>query len=292
MTLISLRAVEQCDKNCSYCDYNEITYKKLNYELFPNQLQMTSDFINKNKFDYSITGGETGLIDKSMFEMIFNSIQRKSIIATNGLFIRKNYDELYDEYIKEIYYHCVEEITSDVIVKKFDNPKIKYLIVVHANNINQLSDFLKNNEHINFDIKLIERRAEKIPPLLGINDLYHLMKIVSTHPNINSNIISNLSTFISLIEDDKINNIRMNCSRRCFTPQIDFVHNVIRKCYKSYTKFPTIELTRENLISVMKYKIKKFHISNDICNSCTYIYNFKHINSITMTRHTISRKIK
>lgn len=289
--LISLRLGELCNKNCTYCDYNEIKPKEINLKLFEEKLNFVGDFINKNNFDYSITGGEPGLINTEIFNSVFSKLKNKCIITTNGLFIEKDYHVIFDKNISEIYYHCIDEINSDILIEKINNDKIKYLIVVHADNITKLPIFLNNNKHITFDIKLVEQRSEKIPPLLSLENLYNLLDIVSANKNINKNIISNLSSYIHLIEDDEIYNIRITCSKKCFTPQIDFVHNVIRKCYKSYTHFPTIELTEENLSKTIKYQIEEFDKFNSICNECTYIYNFRNINSILISRHRLSRSI-
>lgn len=290
--MISLRLGEQCNLNCNYCDYSSIKYiKSIDFDLFKYNSIYVFEFINKHKLDYSITGGEPGLIDKKIYDHIFSLTNIKSIIATNGLFLKNGLFERYTNNIGKVLYHCVEELRPNANVEIFKDDRIEYIILLHKNNINYLHEFLNNNENIRFTIKLVERRNNNKELLLNKHDLKKLLRILIKQVNIDRSIIGYIHWFLQAIDDKSIQTIRSTCSKMCFTPQIDFVHNLIRKCYKSYTMFPTTDLNKFNLIRLFKNEIPEFHNVNSLCKDCTYLFNFININQRILNRLRFKRNI-
>jgi hypothetical protein len=287
---ISLRLGEVCNKNCSYCDYNEIRkVRKIDRYLFKSNLPMVFEILNNiDNLNLSITGGETGLIPLDILTEVFDSTNKLISVPTNGLFIEKQYHIKFKDRINIIYYHCVDEITNTVIVDPIMFDNVEYFILVHKDNLKYLDSFLKNNPNLLFTIKLIEQRGEKQLPLLEQLDLYELLHILEKHTNYKYNIVEYLHWYCNVISTNRIESIRYKCSTHCYIPQIDFVYNCIRKCYKSYTDFPTVSLTRENVINSINVNVPEFSRFDTICYDCTYLYQFLNIDKIFKERVNIS----
>ena len=286
--LLSLRLGEECNKNCPNCDYMDIKQPKhINYNLFQKQSKMVFEIINRFGLDYSITGGEPGLISTEIFDHLFSLTDKNTTIASNGLFMDNKLHLKYDERIKCIYYNCGS--ITDNKTSKYNYEKMEYYLLIDSSNLKFLKQYLLKNSDTTFTIKLVEQRGIHIPPLLSLDDLYSLLSILSCATNYDQNIIGLLQNYIKYIENNTIDSIRELCSKKCNTLQIDFVHNIIRKCYKSYTRFPTIELTKDNLIKAISNKIPEFNNFDDVCKTCTYLYKFSNISTEIVNRLKLSR---
>ena len=126
--LISLRLGDKCNRNCEYCDYQDIQYlKDIDIQVL-HKNKYIFDFINKYNIEYSITGGEPGLISKKIFDSVFELTLRNAIIPTNGLFIDNGMLDTYYSRIDKVLYHCCTEFNNDTIINKlnYDNICLLY----------------------------------------------------------------------------------------------------------------------------------------------------------------------
>lgn len=139
----------KCNWNCPYCAIkNKYDYK----ENLSHQEVMEKLYKIPNDSNVTIFGGEPGLVEKWEIETYIEFLKNRNcnlFLETNGTFI-SNYPYLI-LFFKEVLYHCSENLESNEIIdcEKFGN--IRYLLIIHDENINRLEDFLNHNKNIKFD---------------------------------------------------------------------------------------------------------------------------------------------
>lgn len=144
-----LGVIWACDWDCPYCMVD--THSQKEYTLA--QIERKLDLVTENA-DVSISGGEPGLLSKTLIKKIFdNLIEKKCLISvnTNGLFF-KNHPE-YDKYISSYFYHCSMDLSSPEIYKPtVAENKIDYMVVITDKTIDNLEPFLLYNKDILFKV--------------------------------------------------------------------------------------------------------------------------------------------
>lgn len=140
----------KCNWNCSYCAIkNKYDYKET---LTHDDILKKLDKIPNNS-NVTLFGGEPGLVERKKLETYIKFLTNKNcalFLETNGTFI-KNYPDLILLF-KEVLYHCSENLESTEIIdcSKFTN--IRYMLIIHDENINRLETFLTHNKNIKFDL--------------------------------------------------------------------------------------------------------------------------------------------
>lgn len=154
----------KCNWNCEYCavdTHNNHISLGTAFEKIKN--------IPSNS-NVTLSGGELGLLKREFLTKVISFLQStncKISINTNGLLLRRYPDLL--EYFEEITYHCSEDLNLDDEIYITDH-NIKYLLVVHDENINKLKDFLDKNSEILFCI------VPATTPITGIKGSPELSK--------------------------------------------------------------------------------------------------------------------
>jgi MoaA/NifB/PqqE/SkfB family radical SAM enzyme len=173
--ITSLLLTSLCEWDCQYC---ECGTKTLSPELTVvvaarNRLKAEGVSIY-NIVDSLVTategekvmlsGGEFSLLEESLIEYIFKAFEgRIASVATNGLFITKEYHIKYEGKYDTLYYHCVAE-PGDVI----EYPDLKntvYIVLVHHRNITSLKTMLDKYPHINFRLEIYRTTKGEEDPL-------------------------------------------------------------------------------------------------------------------------------
>ncbi len=133
----------KCNWNCSYCiaRNNNISYDES--EILENIEPI------KNKLGYVyLSGGEPGILSVDFWDKLFGLTDHKLSICTNGTFIKNGYHLRYENQIREIIIHCVQELDHDIdeevlgVITSKNQYKIVPNIVLHNKNSHLLDEFL------------------------------------------------------------------------------------------------------------------------------------------------------
>jgi organic radical activating enzyme len=140
MTDYCLPVTYKCNWKCDYCivdthNQPDITDKKL--DLLISEIPRGSEV--------NISGGEPGLLSLTKINEILQKLKNKDChpisVMTNGLFLDRYYNEMYD-IIDEFNYHCSEDFIKDPVIYNDPDSKINYLAVVTDNNLIHLDKFM------------------------------------------------------------------------------------------------------------------------------------------------------
>lgn len=260
MKVLTLFINERCNRQCSYCDIPQIKNKSnVNIELIKKYIP----YINQSDFDRVVlTGGEIGLLDNKTIELLL-SIEKDIGINTNGLFLKRYWDE-YQDKICAVTYHPVSEINEEIKIK-YSNPKIHYLVPVHKNNINFLESFLEQNKEIEFTVSPYDSKHND-ENTLSKDDCQKILQIIRGK-NVNNQTIKTFELILKLDLDV----VRASCNCNLFM-SIDFVRAVINNCVCSHTRSSTVPLTLENFKNISNIKFQQAEMC-DTCLSCVGWFN-------------------
>lgn len=139
-----------CNWTCSYCSIrNKYDYR--------NNVSIESIYKSIDQVKYNsivtLTGGEPGLLDYNIILSIIQRLKNKNVtlyLETNGLFILRH--ALLLNYFHEILYHCSQDLNEDDIILNVPHKNIRYILIIHDNNILKLKKFILKYQHIKFDI--------------------------------------------------------------------------------------------------------------------------------------------
>lgn len=156
----------ECNWKCSYCITNTHKQPKIKFDDIKERLKLV-----ENNDEISLTGGEPGLLSREILEYIFNYLESKNClinINTNGTFL-KRYPDYYNR-VNEYLYHASENISLDIDINQFDDPKNKiiYMLVVTDESVDRVSSFLKKYNY-NFHLHAAKSNTGKNSPELSLS---------------------------------------------------------------------------------------------------------------------------
>lgn len=263
MTDFSFILTKRCDWNCKYCDSK--SQKEPEIEVFQKHLpyiKQIFDKLNGMKFNVDIQGGEVGTIPLDILRYFFKTMDRSVIVSTNGEFLRRKYhlDKDIRPFIELIMWHVSDDMSAAVNDYKNDMPISKG--IVH-DNVDEMVEFIKRNDHINFDYLEFEFdiHKERKMDVLMYHDLLNKIKDI---PNVTDNARQILYSRLS--EDD---NLRDKCKNYNGSICIDMVDEKICICQRQLDD--CIDLNRHNLIQRLLGFPKDFFEGRK-CNTCTRLY--------------------
>lgn len=231
----------KCDWNCSYCNVTEDGIRTATR----GDVDRHVSYIKEMLCDYElvISGGEIGHVDTETLIHFLQSIDRKVVINTNGMFLEKGLHEVSEirKYIKKILYHVVESPSSDDVVVLFSDVDIEISHGVVGENVDSMVDFIKKNGHVVFDYVAIDT-----PPNTVSVDYVDLLGGIESLSNVSRAAIERIESYST--KYNHIHRYRTLCRRISFA--IDFATEKICLCaFKN--KHISIDLTRDNLYRVM-----------------------------------------
>jgi organic radical activating enzyme len=273
MSNISFILTEKCDWECEYCYFTHIEQKEPKFKTFQKHLPYIKKTIDRLGDDVSIDiqGGEIGIMPIEILEYFLATLDRKIVFSTNGTFLSKktHLNKKIRPYIKSIMWHMTDNFDKKNIIKDYHDNEIFISRGIVHNNINEIVDFLKTNNHILFDYVEFEFDI-KYPRKVNYIMYHELLKELIKLNNITLNAREILQR--RLYEKD---NHRNNCIEYNHSIVIDMVNETICLCQRQPDV--NIELTEENLIYRLKTFPKDLWIDGikTSCNSCTRLYSSK-----------------
>lgn len=141
----------ECNWHCKYCavqnKHDQGDGPLLDNDVLENASKVQSSSI------VTLFGGEPGLASRELVEKCINILEEKNCtlyLETNGLFIEKYPDLL--SHFTEVLYHCSEDLDVADQILQTSFSRVRYLIIVHDENIQKLRAFLDAHSDITFDI--------------------------------------------------------------------------------------------------------------------------------------------
>lgn len=171
MTVINNEYILPITYNCNwFCDYCIVdTHNQ-------KPIPISTILLNIRKIpDNSIVhieGGEPGMLDKKNLIIILNKLKEKSIsvfLNTNGLFL-KRYPELVDQYIDDVLYHCIEDVSSRKDIVLYEIANVTYMLIATDDTIHDIIYYLEK-----YDIIFFVSRAINYKKPLSIDNAKHLI---------------------------------------------------------------------------------------------------------------------
>lgn len=146
----ALMLTHECNWHCKYCAVNN----QHDRGLCISESSILSKLARiPPKSAVTLFGGEPGLADRVLVEKcisILEAKQCKLYLETNGTFMWRYPDLLV--HFHEVLYHCSQDLDEDDQIVQTSFSRVRYLVVVHDDNINKLQKFLDLHEDIKFDI--------------------------------------------------------------------------------------------------------------------------------------------
>ena len=278
---IYLTFTNECNWNCSYCDFPDKNNPTYDLENHLSVLKMIPDNI-----EVYLEGGELGLLPEDQLDLIFNSgIANTYAIATNGEFLRKGYHEKYKDKIHYILYHFAPEITGDMDITEYDidgSIRVDYTFVLHVDNLKYVDKLLTRYSHLKFLIHLLQPRVKGLPIDNSIPFYLDVLHSVKNHLNIGYYFKARLTKMIVGINVEMaMEKKRLMCSMIYNQISINLPDNKIHRCCVS-TQTDSVELTEENLSKVIRNQ-QVFPATDSVCRDCiaNFIWDDKKINKMT-----------
>jgi len=268
---LTLFLTEQCSRKCTYCDIGNMKYRsKPSLSYIKKYLPIISKMSNIDKI--VLTGGEPGMLNEVTLDFIFETIKQKHIqVNTNGLFLKRYYNK-YKNYIDNVMYHPVSEITEEIKYEpNIDN--IQYHFPVHKKNIKYLTNFLDRYPHIIFEVSPYDSKIEQNDLKLKLNDFITIYNIIK-----NRNATNYSKTIFNRIIKlwDLKDNYRELCISKFREHSIDFVNGKIKKCICSHTNSSWVFLSTNNLNNLNNLKFDKA----ESCYNCFHVFNIIQLENI------------
>ena len=169
---IEVELTHKCNWNCKYCAIHVHSLKGISTKEMLSKVQSI-----KNNSDVTLSGGEPGCLSRSEVEKVINILEKKNCnlyLNTNGLFLKKFPDLI--NIFKEIIYHCSEDLScEDEIIKIPNANNIRYMIIVHDENLYKLDSFLNEYKDIKCDIVEATYNKANDGPELSKKNKYSLL---------------------------------------------------------------------------------------------------------------------
>lgn len=281
---------EECNWNCSYCEFPLIkNQKSTTMEILKKHLPYVHDFMHdlasKDAVSYvGIQGGEVGLLSLDILRYYFQTIKYVTVVSTNGVFLEKEYhkDEMIRSYIQTIHWHLCPDLYN---WKRFDveytDDEIPISRGIVHDNLDDIKNFIRVNDHILFDYVEFENdiRDPKSVDTKLYEELYELILP-----------LKNVSEYAKKIIEKRLNekeNHRNSCRDYNYGVTLDMIHETICHCQRDFHN--SKPLTKENLIKRVKLYPKDFFDETN-CESCTRLYAGK-LNGYSIVKGLKARKV-
>ena len=153
---ICIGILRQCNWRCNYCiaSSNELSIDEdaIFEELYPIRNKLETLWIS---------GGEPGLLSKSFWSRLLDSINFNLRICTNGTFVTNGLYEYFEDRINAMMIHCVQELDIDIDPKvlklvRENSHKISVNVVIHRLNVKRVREFFEKYYDIVFDINFAD----------------------------------------------------------------------------------------------------------------------------------------
>lgn len=266
---------ERCNWNCSYCEFPTIENPNdTTIEILSKHLPYIKEIFMKIEPHIvfsDISGGEIGLLPIETIRYFFEIMDFPMVISTNGKFMENNYhqDPILKPYIKAIWHHVHPEPKGFRMEKDYEDSEIYINKGIVHNNINEMVDFIKVNNHIDFGY--IELEYDINEPRQMNSEIYiELHERIKDLPNITKEAKLHL-----LERTTEAPNKREYCTKFNTTVVLDLVNEKILLCHRS--QMNSIQLTKENLITRIAEHPKNIFSTPNKCESCTRLYYGKMI---------------
>ena len=264
---------EKCNKNCFYCDIgqNKNQYKIDKESFFTFFPLINKNGMNYNYENYTITGGEPGLVDSDIFEFFFKEKCKgiRTNINTNGLFIENGlFDKFYDK-IDKIGLHPYIDI--DELPKEIRcDPKIIIYQPIYKIKIEYIKSFCDN--HKNFLINLIpyvqKYKLETNDDLQISFEIFNkLIEMTKDIKNLEKTTLQTIKR-LSTLSDIGINLNRKFCGNSYNNIVFDFAYKKIWRCPTSKTFTDKKDLTYNNIQLCFEKKLFSSSEFDKNCNGC------------------------
>lgn len=292
MITFSFILTEKCNWDCEYCAF----------PLLDNPCQITSDQIVmhmiyiKNIIDrvgivsnrlpmIEIQGGELGLIPAGILLWFLKALDHKVSVSTNGLFLEKEYHLMPQirPYIQNILWHVYDK-PGAYSVPDFRDKDMDIIRGIVHNNVTDMINFIRYNDHITFDYIEMEYDIQKYRTC-STDDYRELWRGIEHLQNVTD-------VAKKRIRDrfDEMPNVRERCKDYHSCVSINLANETICLCQRAPEI--NIPLTEKNLDMVVKGFPKDiFKGISRGCNSCTRLYVEKHKRGIEK-KVLLRRKLK
>jgi len=139
---LAILTTQRCNEKCEYCDVPNIKNPKdINLDIYLKYIDIIQDFYE----EFSLTGGEIGLLNEDVLNVIFDALRKPVKLNTNGLFVKKGYYEKYKDKIGEMWYHIIRD---DGVIE-IEKEDLTYIIIKHRKNIDQVDKIVEKYNHLN-----------------------------------------------------------------------------------------------------------------------------------------------
>jgi hypothetical protein len=216
-----------------------------------------------------LEGGEIGLIDSNILDLIFNSnVSNKYSITTNGLFMKNGFHKQYEDKIRYILYHVMPEIENKSFEYYNDTSiPIQYTVVVHKQNIQQFATLLDNNPDCMFLPHFLQPRRTDLN-FMDEQDFNNIYSIVKDRANVFDFIKLRLKFIIKLLHKKQfVNNLQRHCQQIMSKIMINIPTNSIHRCCVSMQS-SKVALTEQNLKHILQNNNIFPNTDEEMCLSC------------------------
>ena len=270
---------EKCSWNCWYCDFPKIKDPKhapIEYvlEVFDMIKEITG---RDQKIEYSIEGGEIGLLDEEYLTKIFNSgLGDTYNVATNGLFMEKGYHRTFSKNIHYILHHVQPELFLPFRVKTYDlvsDILTYYTFVINKRNLPILEEVLKQCEGLPSFVlpHIIQPRTPGLD-LLTLDDFKYMYEIINESPIIKPDFKTRVARIIERHDDTEWLDVHRGVCANVYTqPIFDLPNKRINRCCISISG-DSVPITYENIEKLYTNKKMYGTIKDSVCDGC--IANF------------------
>lgn len=270
---------EKCSWNCWYCDFpTKQNPKHAPIEYVLEVFDMIKEITGRDQsIEYSIEGGEIGLLDEDYLTQIFNSgLGDTYNVATNGLFMEKGYHRIFAKNIHYILHHVQPELFVPFRVPTYDLAEdilTYYTFVINKKNLPILEEVLKQCEHLNSYIlpHILQPRKPGLD-LLSLDDFKYMYEVLNASPIIKPDFKTRVAHIIERYDDEKwLSNTRTICANVYTQPIFDLPNKRINRCCISITG-DSVPITYENIEKLYKNEKMFDTLKDSVCDGC--IANF------------------
>jgi Molybdenum cofactor biosynthesis enzyme len=262
---------QKCQWRCTYCDHPSIVNPVTCTE---EQLLSVITMLNnlqeyRKNTEILLEGGEIGLIDSNILDLIFNSnVSDKYSITTNGLFMKNGFHKQYEDKIRYILYHVMPEIENKSFEYYNDTSiPIQYTVVVHKQNIQQFATLLDNNPNCMFLPHFLQPRRTDLN-FMNEQDFITIYNIIKDRNNVFDFIKLRLKFIIKLLNKKQfVNNLQLKCQQIMTKTMINIPTNSIHRCCVSMQS-SKIELTEVNLKNILQNTNIFPNTDTEMCLNC------------------------
>lgn len=262
-----------CNWRCDYCDFpvmknrRSVTIKDLR-----TQLPMIKEATKDLNIEFSIEGGELGMMDQDTLDFFFeNGPSETYFLATNGLFFKQGYYERYKEKIHTVLYHVRKEINDGFSFMDHNTECIIWhTIVVHKKNLGLLPEFLDSHIDNIWFPHVIQPRTSNLD-LMDYDYYKKIYEIVKDRPNVHRFFKERYKLIVENMQTKDWLDIKIKLCCNDYTKLIINMpsYKIHRCCISMDTDH--IEFTKDNLYNTI-HSIPSFSAWDNVCKDC--IANF------------------